>query len=81
MQNLMINWELMLHVSGSKYHSVLYRGGYMGKGVQCEIHTPVIDDMGGYKEFGEPERYFYIDGDEREFRRQEELIQAILGDE
>lgn len=69
----MIEWQFKISVSGSKYHSRLYRGMYKGKGVQHEIHTPVI----GYFEFGEPEHYFFIDGDPREFRTEADLIKAI----
>lgn len=68
-----IKWKYRMHINGTEYHSVLYRSEYMGRGVQCEIHTPVI----GFGQYGRAKRSFFIDGDEREFESEEVLRQAI----
>lgn len=78
--NNKIDWKMIHHMSGSKYHSALYRSEFMGKKIQCEKHTPVLRDYGGPKDFGEPEIYFFIDDDEREFKTQKELINTILNE-
>lgn len=73
----MINWQLKLHLNGEKYHSRLYRAKYKGFGIQMEVHTPVLKRFDGPKDFGEAETYYFIDGDEREFNTEKELIKAI----
>ena len=45
--------------------------------MRVEIVTPVLRDYGGPKDFGKPEVYFFIDGDEREFRTEKDLIAAV----
>jgi hypothetical protein len=77
-----INWEMKMHLGGEKMHSLLYRAKYLGRGVQMEIHTPVISDISDYgcfKKFGEPIVAYFIDGDERQFDSEEDLIKAIRG--
>ncbi len=73
----LLNWKLELSISGA-IHRLLYRSEYKGRGVQMEIHTPVIDEV--RMEFGEAKRYFFIDGDERQFRTQEEMMEALNAD-
>lgn len=73
----MIDWQLKLHLNGEKYHSRLYRAKYKGFGIQMEVHTPVLKSFDGPKDFGKAETYYFIDGDEREFSTEEELIKAI----
>lgn len=76
--NNKIKWEMRTHVNGTEYHSLLYRAKFMQKGIQMEIYTPVTNNWGGYKEFGQAEVSFFIDGDEREFKTEEEMINAIM---
>lgn len=73
MDNNKINWCMVMHVNGRDMHSRLYRAEVMGRGVQMEIHTPVSK----HGKFGKSRVYFFIDGDKREFRTEEELINAI----
>ena len=73
----MINWQLKLHLNGEKYHSRLYRAKYKGFGIQMEVHTPVLKNHGGPKDFGKAETYYFIDGIEKEFSTEEKLIKAI----
>ena len=61
-------------LSESKAHHLLYRD--KKHGLQCEIHTPVIADHGGYHEFGKQQSYFYIDGDKREFKTLKGMLKA-----
>ena len=73
----LLKWEFSRHVAASKKHIKAYRSEVDGKGVQAEIVTPVLRDYGGPKDFGKPEIYFFIDGDEREFRTEKDLIAAV----
>lgn len=73
----MIIWKKVFHLSGSKYHSSLYTSNYKGKKLQKEVHTPVLQDYGGPKDFGKAETSYFIAGDEREFKTESELIKAI----
>lgn len=57
--NNKIEWKLTCHMSGTKEHSLLYRAEFMGKKIQCEIHTPVKNNRGGFKEFGKQKVYFF----------------------
>lgn len=75
--NNKIKWEMRTHVNGTEYHSLLYRAKFMQKGIQMEIHTPVTNHWGDHKKFGQAEVSFFIDGDEREFKTEEEMINAI----
>ncbi|MFW9879627.1 MAG: hypothetical protein ACFFG0_41660 [Candidatus Thorarchaeota archaeon] len=79
--NNKINWKMNSHYSADKEHGLLYRSEFMGKGIQCEIITPVKRNIGGFKDFGKQKIYFFIDGDDREFKSEEELIDAILESE
>ena len=68
-----IEWKLQMSLSGTKRHSLLYRGRYGGKGVQMEIHTPVKKSGG----FGRQKNSFFIDDDDREFKLEADLIAAV----
>ncbi len=73
LDNDRVKWEYTMHINGTKYHSIMYRSRYMDRGVQCEIHTPVL----GFGKYGKAERSFFIDGDKREFESEEALREAI----
>ena len=72
---MQINWKMIMHLATTKEHSLLYRADYKGKGVQREIHTPVKEHC--KERFGKPKKYFFIDGDKREFKTEEELLKAL----
>lgn len=65
-------WQMRSHFGGSKQHGLLYRDDT--KGVQMEIITGKTKGMGGT--FGKSRHYFFIDGDKREFRTEDELMTA-----
>ncbi len=73
MTDNLIKWQLGTSLSGDKMHSLLYRGKYKDVGVQLEIHTPKRKNG----TFGKEKHYFFINGDKREFRTEEELREAI----
>lgn len=66
-------WELNRSISQTDHHALLYRDEALG--VQKEVHTPVQNFPLG--KFGKGKRYFYIDGDEREFTSEAELMDAL----
>lgn len=74
-----MEWKLGSSFSGDKEHSLLYRSEYKGVGVQLEIHTPVKKNKhyADPDRFGNPKRYFFAEGDEREFKTEGELTAAI----
>ncbi len=69
----MIKWLGAVSIAGREAHSLIHSGEYEGVQVQAEIRTPVISEM----EFGEGKMTFYIVGDERTFKTEEELREAI----
>ncbi len=71
-----LEWQCAMSLSAEHEHKLHYKSSYKGKSVQATIKTPVLDDG----EFGEQEYYFYISGDPREFRTEEELKGAIDGE-
>jgi hypothetical protein len=72
-----LQWKFSGHLAMDKQYIKTYRSEVDGKGVRVEIVTPVLRDYGGPKDFGKPEVYFFIDGDEREFRTEKDLIAAV----
>jgi hypothetical protein len=68
-----IFWKLHMHLNMGHIHSLLYRSEYKGYGIQCEIHT----HMKKNQRPGKSKFYYFIDGDPREFKSEEELIKAI----
>ena len=72
-----MKWQFSHHISMDDKHIGAYRSKIDGVSVQAEIVTPVLADYGGPKEFGKEEVYFFIAGDEREFRTEKELIAAV----
>lgn len=65
-------WTLQLSMGGSEQHSMLYRDETLK--AQMEIHTPVRDGAPS----GEGSASFHLDGDEREFATQQDMILAII---
>lgn len=68
-----IKWRLVMHIGDENMHSLLFRGRFMGRGIQKEVYTPA----NRFGEFRKAETYYFIDGDEREFTTEEELIEVI----
>ncbi len=68
-----ILWKLEMSIGGEKQHSLLYRSEFLGKGIQLEIHTPVKANG----EFGKARKTFFIDGDKREFKSEDEIREVI----
>lgn len=68
-----IQWKMEMSMSFDDKHSLLYRSKYMGYGIQMEINTP----KDKYDNFGEGVSSFFIDGDEREFKTQHDMLVAI----
>ena len=67
-------WEFKVSLSGEKKHELLYRDDELG--AQLEIYTPVYG--GPYSQrFGEEKWYYFIDNDERVFRTEAELVEAL----
>lgn len=67
-----IRWKMESHFAFTKQHSLLYRAEFYGLGIQMEVHTPVKNGK-----FGEQRVYFFIDGDKREFKTEDELKAAV----
>lgn len=68
-----IDWQLSSSFAFAKEHSLLYRGTYLGKGVQMEIHTPKRKNG----TFGKQKTFFFIDGDKRQFETEQNLMEAV----
>ena len=70
----MIKWKMVMSLSMADKHILVYRSTYMRKGVQAEKETPLNPDTG---EFGKAKITFYIDGDDRKFNSEQEIVEAI----
>ena len=70
-----VMWQQRSSLSADKEHSLLYRSTAYGRGVQMEVHTPIKADG----EPGESCMYWFIDGDSREFRSEEAMLEALRG--
>jgi len=68
------HWEFRMHINGFKQHSLLHRDDKLK--VQREIYTPVGKD--GFTNSKKQKVYYFIDGDDREFRTEQELIKALV---
>jgi len=68
------HWEFRMHINGFKQHSLLHRDDKLK--VQREIYTPVGKD--GFTNSKKQKVYYFIDGDNREFRTEQELIKALV---
>ena len=64
---LVLPWKLHTSFSGDSHH-LLFRCEYRGRGLQKEVHTP---------KRGSQKVYYFIDGDQREFHSEEELLAAL----
>jgi hypothetical protein len=71
--NNTIKWEMHCSFSGTEQHMLLYRSEFMGRGVQMEIVTPVINDF----DFGDPVTVYFIDGVDAKFETIEDMIKHI----
>ena len=67
----MIDWRLQQSWAGI-IHSLVYGGEWDGIPVQMLIHTPKRGD-----EFGKQRGYYYIIGINKEFRSEDDLIDAV----
>lgn len=63
-------WEFERSISKKTHDSLLYRDANLG--VRVEIHTPF---RAGHP--GKDEVLFFMDGDEREFKTEQKLMQAL----
>lgn len=68
------HWEFRMHINGIKEHSLLHRDDKLK--VQREIYTPVGKD--GFTNSKKQKVYYFIDGDDREFRTEQELVKALV---
>lgn len=68
------HWEFRMHINGFKQHSLLHRDDKLK--IQREIYTPV--DKDGFTKSKGQKIYYFIDGDSREFRTEQELIKALV---
>ena len=68
------HWEFRMHINGGKQHRLLHRDDNLK--VQREIYTPVGKD--GFTNSKKQKVYYFIDGDDREFRTEQELIKALV---
>ena len=64
-------WTMHMHLNMSNQHSLLLRDNKLG--CQCEVYTKA---KYGYI-YGKGKTYYFIDGDEREFRTEDDLIKAL----
>lgn len=68
------HWEFRMHINGFKQHSLLHRDDKLK--IQREIYTPV--DKDGFTNSKKQKVYYFIDGDDREFKTEQELIKALV---
>ena len=66
------HWRLSSHMNLGKIHALLYRDNE--KKVQAEVHTS-FTKMGQPRQ-GTERMYYFLDGDKRTFRTEEELMAA-----
>lgn len=66
------NWVASTHISMTTYHSALYRDEDLK--AQMEIITPKTKTG----EFRDGKSFYFLDGDKREFKTEEEMLDAIM---
>ena len=62
-----------MHMNRGKWHDILYRDDELG--IQKEIHTKFKNELTPIKEY----KYYFIDNDAREFKTEDEMLQALCG--
>ncbi len=63
-------WKMRMHMNCGTKHHLLYRDDALR--VQKEVHTSFRNGIPG-----KGKTYYFIDNDEREFRTEESLIEAL----
>lgn len=66
------DWRLSASLSCKKYHVLLYRAVVNGEEVYKEVYTPVRRGK-----FGKSTVVYFIDGDDRRFNSEEELLSVL----
>jgi len=69
----MLEWSLHFSLSQDDIHYLLYRSEHKGKGVQMEIHTPVLKNG----KFGKPKVAYFVDGDDKQYENENDMLASI----